>query len=271
MKAFGFMGKKTRPQMIPPPAPKKAGGWKGRIYGFAEKFEILANAAVEPFPSPRIKMWLAGFFHPVETYEKAEAHATLAGVAANLLIFYIAYSLVFFIFMLALTSSLTAEELLPMGLQKTPDIAQIALGSLVVGPIASTITALAAFALAFLPARALGGRGTFAKQANSMALVLCGSNMLLLVFMCIVFAIFMPSFILRGSLLLGATASIVAMLASIPIFLLCLAILLYTIYAYCLVIKKAHGLSVWRTAGAVLIAAALIVLLDAAVAAVLRS
>jgi hypothetical protein len=263
------MGKKASHSEMPPPAPKK-GGWKGRTYGLAEKFELVVNAVAAPLPSPRIKLWLAGFFHPVETYENVEARANIAGIAANLLIFYFAYSLVFFLFMLALTSLLPADELQSMGIQKSPDLAQVALGSLVIGPVASVISAFIAFALVFLPARAFGGRGTFAKQANSMALVLCGSNALLLAFMCVVFVIFLPSFILRDSLMLGATASIAAMLASIPIFLLCLAILLYAIYAYFLVIRKAHGLSSLRAAGAALIAAALIVLLDAAIAALMK-
>ncbi|MCX6770491.1 MAG: YIP1 family protein [Candidatus Micrarchaeota archaeon] len=241
----------------------------GRIYGFAEKFEHAVDAASAPLPSQGIKLWLAGFFRPEETYEKVEKTATLAGLAGNLLIFYFAYSLIFFLFMLVLTSSLSEGDLLSMGLQKSPDLAQAALGSLVIGPIASALSALFAFALVFISARVLGGDGTYAKQANSMSLVLCGSNILLLAFMCVAFAIFIPSFLLRDSAFVGSIVSIATLLASLPLFLMCLAILVYTIYAYYLVARKAHNISSWRAAGAIVIAAALVVLLDIALNAVL--
>ena len=268
MKASGPMGKKATTKPIAADAPKNGMGIAGRFLGIAAKFEAVADAAAAHVPSPRARMWLDGFFHPEATYDKVEKGASVASLSQNLIIFYFAYSLIFFLFMLALTSSLPAQDLTPMGPQKNPDVAQIAVGSLIVGPIASTITALLAFGLVFISARALGGKGTFAKQANSMSLVLCGSNTLLLAFMCIVFAIFLPSFLLKDSLFLGATASLVAMLASVPIFILCLVILLYSLYAYFLVVRKAHSLPSWRAAGVILIAAALVVVLDAVIARV---
>ena len=263
------MEKKQKSHAAAPAAQKSRGGHIGRIYNFSEKFEHIVNAAAAPLPSPRIKLWLAGFFHPEETYEKAEKSATLAGLAWNLVLFYIAYSVIFFIFMLALTSSLTSEDLLAMGLQKNPDIPTIAFGSLVISPLVSTFVAIIAFAVVFASARALGGKGNYVKQANSMSLVLCGSNTLLLVLMCIAFAIFIPSFILRGSAFIGTIVSLLTLLASVPVLLLFLAILLYTIYAYYLVVRKAHNLSAWKAAGAIAIAAALVVLLDISLNAVL--
>ena len=265
------MEKKPKARISAPSAPESEGGWKGRIRHFAEKFEKTVNSAAALLPSPRIRLWLAGFFHPEGTYEKVEKNATLAGMAVNLVLFYIAYSLIFFLFMLALTSSLASEDLLPMGLQKNPDIAAIAVGSLVLSPVVSTLFALAAFAVIFMPARILGGNGAYVKQANSMSLVLCGSNTLLLALMCVAFAIFLPSFILRDSGPLGTIVSIITLLANVPVLMLCLAILLYTIYAYYLVVKKAHNLSAWRSAIAIAVAAALIVLADVAVNVVLGS
>ncbi|MFA5929554.1 MAG: YIP1 family protein [Candidatus Micrarchaeia archaeon] len=256
------MGKKAKTRIEAPAGPKGDGGWKGKLCHFAGKFEKLVNAAAAPLPSPRIKLWLAGFFHPEETYEKVEKSATLAGTAANLIIFYFAYSLIFFLFMLALTSSLSQEDLLSMGLQKSPDLASIALGSIVVGPFVSAFFAMFAFATVFASARLLGGKGEYVKQANSMSLVLCGGNTLLLAFMCIAFAIFMPSFAMRDSAFFGTIVSIITALLNIPILLICFAILLYSVYAHYLVVKKSHGLSAVRTAGAIVTAAAFIVLLE---------
>ena len=71
------MGKKATPRTKAPDGPKGADGWMGRIYRFAEKFEKTANAAAAPLPSPRIRLWLAGFFHPEETYEKVEKDACI--------------------------------------------------------------------------------------------------------------------------------------------------------------------------------------------------
>ena len=263
------MEKKQKSRAAAPAAQKSAEGWRGKICHFSEKFEQIVNAAAAPLPSPRMKLWLAGFFHPEETYEKAEKNATLAGLAWNLILFYIAYSAIFFIFMLVLTSSLPSEDLLSMGLQKNPDIPAIALGSLVISPLVSTFFAMFAFAVVFASARLLGGKGNYFRQANSMSLVLCGSNTLLLAMMCIAFAIFIPSFILRGSAFIGTIVSLLALLASVPVLLLFLAILLYTIYAYYLVVRKAHQLSAWKAAGAIAIAAALVVLLDISLNAVL--
>ena len=265
------MGKKEKSRIATPAAQKILGGWKGKVYGFAWKFEHAVNAAASPLPSNRIKLWLAGFFHPEETYEKEEKGATLMGLAGNLILFYMAYSFIFFLFMLALTSNLPAEDLLAMGMQKNPDIAKIALGSLVLSPIVSTFFALAAFAAVFMPARALGGNGTYVKQAHSMSLVLCGSNMLLLALMCLAFAIFLPSFLLRDSAFAGTIVSIVTLLANVPVLLMCVAILLYTIYAYYLVVRKSHGLSAWKAVGAIAIAAAIVVLADIAINIVLGS
>jgi len=256
------MQKKSKTQVAAQIAPKNSGGWTGKAHGLAEKFEKIVNAVAAPLPSPRIRLWLAGFFHPDETYGKVEKNATLVGMTINLLIFYIAYSTIFFLFMLALTTILPADDLLSMGLQKNPDIVKIALGSLVLSPVVSAFFAMFAFAAVFASARVLGGKGTYVKQANSMSLVLCGSNMMLLVLMCLAFAIFMPSFILRDSEIAGAIVSIATLLASIPVLLMCLAILLYSIYAHYLVVRKAHDLSSWRAAGAMAIAAVFIVLLD---------
>ncbi len=263
------MGKKATPRTKAPDGPKGADGWMGRIYRFAEKFEKTANAAAAPLPSPRIRLWLAGFFHPEETYEKVEKDASLAKIVVNLLIFYFAYSLIFFLFMLALTSSLPADDLLSMGLKKNPDLAQIAIGSLVAGPFVSAFFALAAFAVVFVPARVLGGKGTYVKQSHSMALVLCGSNTLLLALVCIAFAIFLPSFILRDSAFVGTIVSLLTLLANVPVLLLCLAIFLYTAYAYYLVVRKAHGLSAVRSAISIVIAAAIVVLADALVTSIM--
>ena len=263
------MQKKSKPHAAATSAPKSAGGWIGKVYGFAGKFERVANAAASPLPSPRIRLWLAGFFHPEETYEKTEKNATLMGIAINLLIFYFAYFLIFFLFMLAFTSSLSANDLAEMGLRQTPDIPQIALVSLVVDPFVSTFLALAQFALVFLAARMLGGKGTYVKQANSMSLVLCGSSAILLALVCIAFVIFTPSFALRDSAFLGTVVSIITAIANVPILLLCMAILLYSVYAHYLVVKKAHGLTAARAAGAMAIAIVFIVLLYIVLDAVL--
>ncbi|MFA6327928.1 MAG: YIP1 family protein [Candidatus Micrarchaeia archaeon] len=265
------MGKKSKSSVAATTPQKDKGGWKGKAYGLAEKFEQIVNAAAAPLPSGRIRLWLAGFFHPEETYEKVENDATLVGLAGNLLLFYIAYSLIFFLFMLAFTSILSAEDLLAMGLQKSPDVAQIAIGSLVVSPIVSTLMALVAFAAVFVPSRILGGKGTYVKQANSMALVLCGSNTLLLALMCIAFAIFTPSFILRDSVFAGTVASLAAVIVSLPVLLICIAVLLYSVYAYYLVAKKAHGLSAMKASGAMAIAVVLILALDAVANIVFRN
>jgi len=254
------MGKKSNLHIAAPAEPKKIGGWKGRIYLFAEKFERAVNAAAAPLPSPRIKLWLAGFFHPEETYEKVEKNASLVGIAANLIIFYFSYFLIFYLFMLAFTSSLSANDLAEMGLRQNPDIAQIALASLLVDPLVSTFLALAQFALVFASARMLGGNGTFVKQANSMSLVLCGSSTILLALVCAAFAIFTPAFILRDSPFLGTIVSLITAIVNVPILLLCMAILLYSIYAHYIVVKKAHNLSSWRAAGAIAITIGLIVL-----------
>ena len=239
-------------------------GWADWVCRFAGKFEHAVNAAAAPLPSPRIKLWLAGYFHPEQTYEKVEKNASLAGLVGNLILFYIAYSSIFFLFMLALTSSLSSEDLLLMGLQKHPDIAKIALESLVIGPIVSAFSALFAFALVFASARILGGNGTYVRQANSMSLVLCGSNMLLLAFMCVAFAILMPAFALKDFAFVGTIVSILTAIANVPVLLLCLLILLYSIYSHYLVVKRAHGLTAWRAAGAIAIAAVAVVLIDMA-------
>ena len=263
------MEKKQKSHAAAPAVQKSAEGWRGKICHFCEKFERIANAAAAPLPSPRIKLWLAGFFHPEETYEKVEKNATLAGLAWNLILFYIAYSAIFFLFMLALTSSLPPDEMLSFGLQKNPDIPSIAFGSLVISPLVSTFFAMFAFAVVFASARLLGGKGNYVRQANSMSLVLCGSNLLLLASMCVAFALFAPSFILRGSAFIGTIVSLLALLASVPLLMLFLAILLYTIYAYYLVVKKAHQLSAWKAAGAIANAAALVVLLEISLNAML--
>jgi len=263
------MGSRPKDHVAAQAAP--SGGWRQNAHGFAEKFERVANAAAAPLPSPRIRLWLAGFFHPEETYEKVGKDATLAGLAGNLILFYIAYSLIFFLFMLLLSSGLSQEDLLSIGLQKNPDIAKIAVGSLVLGPIASTAFALAVFAMVFIGARILGGKGTYVKQANSMALVLCGSNTLLLALMCIAFVIFLPSFILRDYAFLGTIVSIAGLLANVPVLALCVAILLYTMYAHYLVVRKSHGLSAARAVAAIVIAVALVLLSDVAISAILGS
>ncbi|MFA6907581.1 MAG: YIP1 family protein [Candidatus Micrarchaeia archaeon] len=248
---------------------KSAEGWAGKAYGIAGKFEQLVARAASPLPSPRIKLWLAGFFHPGETYDKVEKGATLAGVAANLIIFYFAYFLVFFLFMLALTSSLSAEDMAEMGLRQNPDILQIALVSLLIDPLVSTFLAMAQFALVFIAARLVGGKGTYAKQANSMSLVLCGSSTLLLAFVCAAFVIFIPAFALRHSAFIGTVVSIMTALVNAPILLLCFAIFLYSVYAHYAVVKRAHGLSPWRAAGAIAIAAGFIALLYIALGAMM--
>jgi len=264
------MEKKSKSRVAAQSAPKNVGGWKEGIYRIVEKFEHVVNSSAAPLPSSRIKLWLAGFFHPEETYEKVEKNATLVGLAENLILFYIAYSLIFFLFTLALISTLSSEDLLPMGLQKTPDIVTIALDSLVLSPIVSTFFAMFAFAVVFLSARILGGNGTYVKQANSMALVLCGSNTLLLVLMCLAFAIFLPSFLLRDAAFTGAVVSIATAIANIPVLLLCLSILIYSIYAYYLVVKKAHNLSTWKAVGTMVITAALVLLVDFVVGMLVR-
>jgi len=273
------MEKKSKSHIVPPSAPKNVGGWKGKIYRFAEKFkpftqkfEQVVNTAAVPLPSPRIKLWLAGFFHPEETYEKVEKDATLVGLAGNLIIFYIASSFVLFLIALALISILSPEDMMQyMGLQQSPDIAAIAIDSLILSPIVITFFAMFAFALVFLSARMLGGKGTYVKQANSMTLVLCGNNTLLLVLMCLVRIISLPSFLLRDAAFTGTIVSIATAIVNIPVLLLCLAVFLYSIYAYYLVIKKAHNLSMWRTIGVILITAVFVLLVDAAVRAILRS
>jgi len=262
------MGKKTKSHAAGPPAENNDGSWTRKALGFAGKFEKVANAAAAPLHSQRVELWLAGFFHPDDIYEKA-GNPGLPGIAQNLAIFYLAYSLVFFLFMLALTSILSPDELLSMGLQESPDIPQIALSSLVISPIVSTFFALMAFFIVFISARVLGGKGTYARQANSMSLVLCGSNTILLAFICIAFAIFTPSFILRNSGFAGTIVSILTMLITLPIFLVCIAILLYSIYAYYLVVRKAHSLSAWRSASALVMAAVIVVLIEIALNAAL--
>ena len=197
--------------------------------------------------------------------------ATQAELAFNLVFFYFFYSLLFFLFMLGLTAVLPQDELFGIGLNPNPDLAQIALGSLVVGPVASAITALAAFALIYLPARALGGNGGYVKQAYAMSLLLCASNVLLLSFALAAFAVLVPSYLAQGSLVLGALLALLGILVNIPVFLASLAILLYTIYAYYLVVRKAHGLSQWRAAGAIAVAAVLVFLTDAAVGWLLKT
>ncbi len=264
------MGKKAR-QTAASKAPQQEGGWKGKLISWAEKFEALVNAAAASVPCARLKMWIDGFFHPEEEYDKSQAKATPPELFYNLLFFYFFYSLAFFLFMIALTSVLPPEDMQAVGFNPSPDIAQIAIGSLVVGPVISTITALAAFLLVYLPARALGGSGGYMQQSYAMSRVLCGSNVLLMVLMLAAFLVFMPSFLAQDSLLLGTVLSIIGALVNIPVFLLCLAILLYTIYAYYLVVRKAHGFSSWRAAGAMVVAAVFVVLADAAVGWLLRT
>jgi len=263
------MGKKANAGQGVQAQPGKQGGWRGKLAGAWERLERTSFAAAALVPSQRLKMWLSGFFHPDEEYAKAEARATLRELIINLLIFYFIYSSIFFLFMLALTSFLPADDLASVGLQKSPDLAQIAIGSLVASPIISAASALFAFALVFAAAKALGGKGGFSRQSYSMSLVLCGSNLLMLAFMCTAFAFFFPSFLVRSSPLLGGVLSIAGILAGAPALLACLAILLYTIYAYYLVVRKAHGLSGLKSALAIVIAAALVVLFDAALNALL--
>jgi len=263
------MGKKTKSSAVGTIAANNDGIWMGKARGFAGKFENVANAAAAPLNSQRIELWLAGFFQPEKTYEKVEKTAALPEIAHNLILFYLAYSLIFFLFMLALTSILPPDELLSMGLQESPDIPMIAFSSLVISPIVSTLFALLAFFIVFISARILGGKGAYAKQANSMSLVLCGSNIILLAFICLAFAVFTPSFILHGEGLPGALASIAALLINVPVFLACIAILLYSIYAYYLVVRKAHNLSAWKSVGALVMAAAIVVLIEIALNAVL--
>jgi hypothetical protein len=247
------------------------GGWRGWLLSAACRFESVVNAAAARIPSSRLRMWLSFFFHPEEEYAKAAGRATPAELAFNLIFFYFFYSLLFFLFMLGLTSILPPEELLPIGLNPNPDLAQIALGSLVVGPIASAVTVLAAFALICLPARALGGTGSYVRQAYAMSLLLCASNVLLLSFALAAFAVLVPSYLAQGSLALGALLAVLGMLVNVPVFLACAAIVLYTIYAYYLVVMKAHGLSSWRAAGSIAAAAALAILADAAVGWLLKT
>jgi hypothetical protein len=264
------MEKKPKSHHPAPSAPKSYDGWIGKMRQFAEKFEQAVNAAAAPLPSSRIKLWLAGFFRPEETYEKAEKSASLIGITTNLLIFYFSYFLLFYLFMLAFTSSLPAKDLAEMGLRQNPDLVQIALVSLLIDPLVSAFLALAQFAVVFAAARALGGTGTYVKQANSMSLVLCGSSALLLAFVCIGFAVFMPSFALRDSAFLGTIVSIITAFVNIPIIILCMAILLYSIYAYYAVVKKAHGLSSRRAAGAIAMAIGFIILMFIVLDAILK-
>ncbi|MFA6214454.1 MAG: hypothetical protein WC717_04220 [Candidatus Micrarchaeia archaeon] len=264
------MGKKASQRTQAAAMPEGGGGWRGKLRDSALKFEQYSYAAASRLPSQRIMLWLKGFFRPGETCGRAEKNANFLGVAANLLLFYIAYSLIFFLFMLAFTSLLSAEERLYMGLENSPDLAQIAISSLVAGPVASTLSVLAAFAAVFICARALGGNGAFARQADAMSRVLFGSNTLILASILLAFAISLPAFLLRKSAFLGALAGIAAALASLPLFLLCLAIAIYSIYAYYLVVRKAHNLAPWRAAGAIVAAAAILLAADAALGMLLR-
>lgn len=247
------------------------GGWRGWLVAAAGRFESIVGSIAARIPSSRLRMWLSFFFHPEEEYGKVAARATPGELAFNLIFFYFFYSLLFFLFMLGLSSLLPPEELLPIGLNPSPDVAQIALGSLVVGPVASTITVLVAFASIYLPARALGGTGSYVRQAYAMSLLLCGSNALLLAFALSALAVLVPSYLAQGSFLLGTLLALLGILVNVPVFLACVAILLYTVYAYYLVARKAHGLSSWRAAGAIAVAAVLVFLADAAVGWLLKN
>jgi hypothetical protein len=255
------MGKKAKAQAAIAKAIAEDKSWKGRLARACRKFESVAMAAAAPLPSPRIKLWLAGFFHPEETYDKLGKIA-LSELFGNLIIFYFAYSAIFLAATLVLTSTLTPDEAMAMGFQAPQDPIWSALTVLVANTIVSAVSVLFAFALIFAAAVALGGKGGYAKQTYAMSLVLCGSNVLLLCLVAAAFAAFIPAYLFKGVFMLEELSSLAAMAVNLPLLLLCLAVLLYSIYAYCLLVKKAHNISKWRAVASMLIAAALVVLID---------
>jgi hypothetical protein len=265
------MGKKTKMKQAAAVAPEGKLGWGGFIERAWQRFESIANAAASPIPSSRLKMWLSSFFHPEEMHGELEAKASWFGLVSNLLIFYFFYSLVFFVFMLALSSTLAPQEALSMGLAPNPDISQIALGSLVAGPIVSCASILLVFALVFAAARVLGGNGGYLSQSYPMSLVLCGSNAVLLALICVAFALFLPAFAAKDSPAIGGFLSMAAAIVNLPIMIACLAVFLYSLHAYYLLVKKAHGLSSYRAAGAIALAAACVLAIDFALSRLMRT
>ena len=106
------MGKKEKTAHARLAAQAK-GGWldrqygaaKGKLFGIAGNFEQVVTSAAGRIPSNRLKMWVSGFFHPEEACGETGAKVAPAELALNLLVFYFVYSVIFFMFMLALTSS----------------------------------------------------------------------------------------------------------------------------------------------------------------------
>jgi len=260
------MGKKAKPQpALNAPA---AAGWRGRIYDAAAKFEAVAAMAASPLPSGRLKAWLAGFFHPRKACA-AGGGATFSGLFSNLLLFYFAYSAVFLAAMLAATSLMEPSDAALLGFAAPEGHLWQALTLLVANTVVSAASALFAFALVFVSALAFGGKGGYVRQSYPMSLVLCGSNALLLGIVACAALTFVPAYLLRGVFLLAELASLAAVLANVPLLALCLAIILYTIYAYYLVVRQVHGLSSLRAAGAMALAALLVLLVDSAARAVM--
>lgn len=252
------MGKKAKQPALKAPA---AGGWKGKICDAAAKFEAIAYRAASLLPSGRLKLWLDGFFRPQEAHDRAGS-VPLSELFGNLLLFYFIYSAIFLAAMVAVTSLLAPADAAMLGFEAPSDPLWSALTLLVANTIVSAISALFAFALIFASALALGGKGKYVRQSYPMSLVLCGSNALLLGVVACALLTFVPAYLLRGVFLAGEIASLAAILANVPLLLLCVAIILYTLYAYYLVVKKAHNLSSWRAAAAMLLAALLVLLID---------
>jgi len=243
-------------------APEPQGGWKGKLLEAWQKFGNALESSAAKLSWKRPSLWLAGFFHPEETYGKEGGHATLPELFGNLLIFYFVYSAIFFAVLVAVTSLVPQAEADLMGFRKPENILWTGISLMVANTAVSALGAIAMFAFIYIAAKALGGKGDYVKPSYFLSLVLCGENVILLLFALAGLILLAPTYLVKGVLILDLIFMLGAVVIGIPLLLFCLAIILYSIYAYYIVVKKAHELSSWKAVGSIVVGMALVWLVN---------
>lgn len=232
--------------------------------GWIEKFESAALAVASRTKSKRLSIWVSSFFHPDAAAQSAEKDASVRSTAYNLLLFYFAFSLAFFI-VAAVSYLLSGKP------GQSPDLLNpaMAVQIILLEPLLNTAVMFLTLGLVYLSARLLGGKAGYVKQAYAIALVFAGwmsiiAFLLLSISMLLLAAASFPAYTTAG-----AVAALITGIPALSILLVSIGVFLYGLLQICRAVSAVHGITMLRAAAALALVVVFIIVLNVALLAVL--
>lgn len=256
------MGKKMRPLAAVSEKEKKPGLMDTVREKFAQ-FESIFLGTASKHNLPFLKGWFLAYFHPAETCESELKNASLKSAAINLLVFYFAFSAMFFVFA-SLSYYFAGGAQALSGKQAQFNPLSLAPQILVLEPVLNTVFMFVSLSLLFISAKLMGGKATFQAQSYLVSLSFCGIMAIASAFTLLAFAALLITSLFSGFSIIDTLALLIGPLISLFFFLLLLGSFIYGLYSFYRVVKAAHRLSGVRTVGAIACSVALVVLLNVA-------